>query len=253
MLGPTVWRERLAAYGWDARGIGKSGADVYRLHCPGHPTLFVKRETLGSFSELARETKVLRWLAQMDFPAPRIVDACVEDDSQWLLMTALPGTDMASTPTVSPDQLARECASALRRLHAVDPALCPFNRRLVVVIPLAERRVNGGIVDETDFDDQHLGKTANQLFAALISRVTVETDIVVCHGDACMPNFTVADGAFSGLLDCGRLGVADKHQDLALATRSIASNFGPELVPAFLSGYGITPDDEKIAFYRLLR
>ncbi len=47
--------------------------------------------------------------------------------------------------------------------------------------------------------------------------------------------------------------MADRYQDLALAARSIAYNFGAEWIKPFLDAYGLTEiDPAKIAFYKLL-
>jgi len=249
---PEAWRERLGRYVGEAQDIGQSGADVVRLQHEGKPDLFIKSEETGPLAELPNEIAVLRWLEAMNLPAPRVIDTCEADGRHWLLMSAVPGTDMASAPDLPAEQLVRECALALRRLHALDPAACPFDRRLAVTVPMAEHRAGSGAVDETDFDDEHLGRTAMELLAKLTAHLPLETDLVVCHGDACMPNFMVVDGKFSGFIDCARFGIADRHQDLALATRSIAFNSGPDAVRIFLAVYGIDPDDDKIAFYRLL-
>ena len=85
----------------------------------------------------------------------------------------------------------------------------------------------------------------------LATRPGVE-DAVVTHGDACLPNLMLHGDAFAGFVDCGRLGVADRHQDLALACRSIRHNLGEPCVEPFFAAYGLAPDPARLAFYDLL-
>jgi aminoglycoside 3'-phosphotransferase-2 len=57
----------------------------------------------------------------------------------------------------------------------------------------------------------------------------------------------------TGFVDCGRAGIADRYQDLALASRSIESNLGSRWSEAFFVNYGLPdPDGSKLDFYRLL-
>ena len=77
--------------------------------------------------------------------------------------------------------------------------------------------------------------------------------LVVCHGDACAPNTLVGDdGSCIGHVDLGRLGVADRWADLAVATWSTVWNYGPGYEDLLLAKYGIAPDPECTAFYRRL-
>jgi kanamycin kinase len=46
--------------------------------------------------------------------------------------------------------------------------------------------------------------------------------------------------------------VADRWADLAIASWSLGWNFGPGWEAAFYAAYGIAPDPERIAYYRLL-
>jgi kanamycin kinase len=76
--------------------------------------------------------------------------------------------------------------------------------------------------------------------------------VVLCHGDYCFPNVLIDDGAVTGYLDLGELGVADRWLDIAVATWSCDWNVGPGWQDLFLDTYGIERDDDKIEFYRLL-
>ena len=95
--------------------------------------------------------------------------------------------------------------------------------------------------------------TAAEAFARLAALKPASEDIVVTHGDACMPNFVAVGKRFSGFVDCGRLGLADRHQDLALACWSIRHNIGGQWVQPFLDRYGFTGvDPSRLSYYRLL-
>jgi len=66
------------------------------------------------------------------------------------------------------------------------------------------------------------------------------------------PVKTRADGTFAAHVDLGSLGVADRWADLAVAAWSTEWNYGPGYDRVLYDAYGIAPDPERIAYYRLL-
>jgi kanamycin kinase len=88
---------------------------------------------------------------------------------------------------------------------------------------------------------------------SLESAVPPPDKLVVCQGDACAPNTLLDDdGHWVGHVDLGRLGVADRWADLAVATWSAEWNYGPGWDRLLLDAYGIRPDPERTRYYRLL-
>ncbi|MFX3232468.1 phosphotransferase, partial [Klebsiella pneumoniae] len=82
-------------------------------------------------------------------------------------------------------------------------------------------------------------------------------DMVVCHGDPCMPNFMVDPKTLqcTGLIDLGRLGTADRYADLALMIANAEENWAApdEAERAFAVLFNVlgieAPDRERLAFY----
>jgi aminoglycoside 3'-phosphotransferase-2 len=250
---PVRLRDALAGYEWRQDALGRSSAHVFRLEADGRAPVYLKTEPVDPLGELAGEVARLQWLTSRGLACPEVIAHEQEDEREWLLMSALPGRDLVSAARLQPIERVRLLADALRRLHAVDIATCPFDHRLENRIGAARARLLAGRVDENDFDEARLGRSAEDLFRELEAKRPSTEDFVVTHGDACLPNFVVDGDRFSGYIDCGRLGIADRHQDIALACGSIEYNFGEELVAEFLKVYGdFEPKAEKMAYYQLL-
>lgn len=252
---PAAWRERLQGYAIVPQSGGCSEASVYRVEPAdgGAPRFFIKTEPADALAELADEAARLRWLAAAGIPCAPVLDMTTAGGQHWLLLGAVSGANLTDVP---PEEAVAVLADALRRLHALDPRDCPFDHRAPRRIERALARLAAGLVDEDDFDDDHAGLPAQELAARLEARKPASEDLVVTHGDACLPNVLASGGVFTGFIDCGRLGVADRHQDLALAVRDIEEELGGQWIAPFLQRYfapgPVGFDTGRAAFYRLL-
>lgn len=258
---PQAIARWLAGYEAEPITVGMSGAGVYRLCKPGAPGLILKVRPQSGDPDpgfrLAPEAEKMRWLSAW-MPVPEVLEFCEEDGSEYLLMTEILGRSGAEEwPPEEQARVVTTLAEALKTLHSVPVEGCPFDQRLEVKIAQARRRTELGWVDVEDFDERWTGKTAEALLAVLLESQPAEEDLVVCHGDYCLPNVLLQGGKLGGFVDLGRLGVADRYQDLALMTRSLTSNLNPQFGEGwdrvFLEAYGIgEPDRQKLEFYRLL-
>lgn len=236
---------RLTVMSWQPVATGRSGAVVSR-----GPGVF-RKEALDPREDLRAEAERLAWLGAHGIPVPEVLDA----DRTFLLTREVAGRTAADHwPTESRPRVIDALARVTRDLHALPLEDCPFDRRLEVSIPEAMEAQ----VDLADLDPERRGWSRERLVAELLSDRPEQEDLVVCHGDLCLPNVLVDPDSFAvtGVIDAGRLGIADRWTDLAIATRSLASpqnpQFGEWAAQRYLTAYGVSLDIQKCDYYRLL-
>lgn len=212
---------------------------------------FAKWAPAGSGIDLTAEAARLRWAAPFT-PVPAVVQTGADDTGAWLLTTGLPGRSAVSARWLAePGTAAVAIGEGLRALHDRLPvADCPFSwqaEERVARVLRADRRSDPG-----RWHTDHAALSPQEALTRIADPPPVDK-LVVCHGDACAPNTLIgADGTWAGHVDLGALGVADRWADLAVATWSLEWNYGPGWQPVLLAAYGIEPDAERIAYYRLL-
>lgn len=148
----------------------------------------------------------LNWLKGI-VPVPRVLASGEHEDQRWLLTAGLPGrTAVHRIWRERPEVVIPALGRALRRFHdSVPVSGCPFSWSVGYRV-----RRHG-------------------LAPAYLDR-TPPVDAVVCHGDACNPNFLFADdGTLTGYVDLwtgrrgrllGRSGSGIAEPDLELRTGS---------------------------------
>jgi kanamycin kinase len=226
---------------------------MYRLASSTGETRFLKLTRTGWIPSACAEAERLRWL-RSHAPVPEVLDAGADDHISWVLTAQLPGRD-ATHPAFRSDVrgLVTLLARGLHAFHEVPSQSCPFQFRLDDALRVARERLEAGRIDPArDFHREHEQLTASEAVDELVRTRPAGEDLVVCHGDYCMPNILIDDGHVVGYVDVGEVGVADRWWDLAVATWSLTWNVGPGFEAHFLNSYGIAPDDARIRFYRLL-
>ncbi|GAA4715751.1 aminoglycoside 3'-phosphotransferase [Phytohabitans rumicis] len=211
---------------------------------------FAKWAPAGSALDLAAEAERLRWAVAFT-PVPQVLDAGSTEAGCWLLTAGLPGNSaVAARWRADPHTASTAIGQGLRALHERLPVeSCPFSWD---VQERLTRVRAAGRHDPARWNSDHAELSPPEALARLADPPAVD-QLVVCHGDACSPNTLLTDdGAWSGHVDLGALGVADRWADLAVATWSLDWNYGPGWQPTLLRAYGVEPDPDRTAYYRLL-
>jgi aminoglycoside phosphotransferase len=221
----------------------------------------VKVAREGEAAALSAEAERLAWAhGRLPIPTPEVVERADDGEGRsWLVTIAIEGVpahDPMWRSTALP-AMVEALGDGLRRLHEADVASCPFHLGVDDLLASAERRVAAGGVDPTTMaSPSYQRRTAWELLDHLRATQPEEpaADLVVAHGDAVLPNLLLGpDVTVVGTVDLGRLGVSDRHRDLALVARSLNQNVGPELGWRLFDGYGLAyPDPLRMEWYALV-
>ena len=230
--------------------IGKSADKVFRLLQDDGSHAYLK---IGGH-QVSDEYERLKWL-QGRLPVARILAFENGDGEYRLLTSAIPGIMAHECKAEEREQVVRNIGGTLRKLHAIPAHDCPFDHTIETQIAKATANTDAGLVDESDFDEAHLGMTAQELLPNLLANRPKQFDNVFTHGDYCLPNIIVDPHTLevTGFIDLGQAGISDRYIDLAIALNTLDHNFGPGYEQIFFDAYGIKDVHwDKIKFYQML-
>ena len=239
--------------------IGESGSEV-RIY--EHYVLKIQPKS----PETDNEYQIAKLLKGC-LPVPSIPVYEIHNGLAYTLMTKAEGKmlcdmDYLKTPELVIDIAAR----GLKMLWETDVSDCPCSvSRLTNRLKAAEYNVAHGLVDIENTEPETFGKGSfkdpEELLDWLKNNCPPE-DIVLTHGDYCLPNIFAKGDRISGFIDLGKAGPADRWQDIAIAIRSLAHNFDGRYFngkPIFdfkpqmlLDALGVEMNEGKYRYYYLL-
>lgn len=236
--------------GWEAVTVGESDTSVYR-----QGDVFAKCCALPGVPDLRDERDRVDWLSETGVPGATVVDWLESSTGACLMTTAVRGVAGTALPASVQLKAMESLGRTLRELHSLRD--CPFSRPLSSVIAQAADVVRRDAVNPAFLTDEWRLLSPEELLEQVVAEspyIEASVDLAVCHGDACLPNvfFDPDTLEVTGLIDVGRLGVADRYSDLALATIQLQDEWSADPAP-FLAAYGLpVPDQRRLEFYRLL-
>jgi kanamycin kinase len=239
---------RVVRLAWD----NEAGGLTFEVGA-GPDRCFVKWAPAASSIDLGREAARLRW-AWPFTPVPRLLGQGSDAAGSWIVTAALPGQNaVASRWKAEPRTAVAAIGQGLRAMHEALPVRgCPFSWAAEARLADIRHRAAAGLINPSCWDPVHqpLGISGA---LALFADIPPVDRLVVCHGDSCAPNTLLTDdGRWSGHVDLGELGIADRWADLAIATWSTEWNYGPGWERLLLDAYGVRPDTDRTRYYRLL-
>lgn len=250
-----------AAAGWQPVTEGESGAEVFRAPGGAEYAKCVPREHVEA---LEQERDRVAWGSGHGVPGPRVLDWTADETGACLLTSAVAGVP---ADKVDEDELTEawpSIAEAIRTLHEMPAGDCPFGRELSAMLALADDVVGRGAVNPDFLRPEQRNVAPERLLASLRAeepeRAAQEAaGTVVCHGDLCLPNIVLDQETmrFTGFVDLGRLGRADRHADLALVLANARETWHDEerarrADELFEKHYGLPLDAGRLAFYLTL-
>ncbi len=242
--------------------IGMSGSSVLLFQ-----DKVLKIQDCGE--EAQKEYRMLTWLWGK-LPVPKILDYELWEGRSYLLMSRCGGKMSCDRMYMEdPKRQVRLLARGLQKLWSVDTADCPVDQSLKNKLAAARYNVEHGLVDLENVEPDTFGENGFESPEKLLEWLydnQPEEELVLSHGDYCLPNVFFEGDEISAYIDLGRAGVADKWCDIALCYRSLLDNYSGKYQHNQHSGreyempdgmllfqeLGIALDWEKLRYYRLL-
>lgn len=229
--------------------IGCSDSQVIKIE-KNNETFFIKMACSGT---LTKEYVGLKWLYGKT-KVPKIVLYEKTMDTEFLMTEAIKGEMVCSDYYLKhPEEGIPIIVEAFKEIYKIDITNCPINVSLDYKLELAKHNIDNNLIREENVSPDVLKKFGSiRNIYEFLEKNRFEEELVFSHGDLSLPNIFAYNNKFSGFIDVGECGIADKWFDIAIVTKSIIRNYGEKYLKDFYDQLGIIPNQEKIDYYNLL-
>jgi streptomycin 3"-kinase len=259
-VSPSVLAELLpdGSDGWETVDGGESGAAVVYDRGTQRYAKVVSSERVA---ELAAERDRSVWISQTSVPSVPVLDWRETEVGACLVTQAVLGMPASELDAQALMKAWPSVTGAVRALHDLAADRCPYDRSLAWMMPLAHASVGEGRVVVEFLPVSLRGTPPAEILEQIERELPVRAaqeraDLVVCHGDLCLPNILVdpVTGLVTALIDFGRLGTADPYGDIALLLATARETWPDEALACqadreFARLYGTQLDPERQDFY----
>ena len=237
---PQAIKELIGNQSYEIDDIGHSGSTVLTFE-----NMVLKIEPHSSNIDEAVEN--MRWMGKR-VPVPRVIHYEVVADMSYLLMSKVEGK-MSCDPYYMehPNEMVELLAEGLRMLWSADISggrqEWSLEGDLEKVRESLDREwETGRMVVAPDGKALHSPEEVMEW----LEENKPKEELVLSHGDYCLPNVFFKDGKVSGFIDLGASGVADKYLDIADCYWSLKHNFN-----GFFGGKAYANYNPSILFEKL--
>lgn len=230
-------------------GIGCSNSQVVRIE-KTDKIYFLKIAKKGL---LTTEYNALNWLAGK-LPVPKIVIFTQTDEAEYLVTEEIKGDMLCSNYYLdNPDLALTILVDAFNSIYNVAINDCPLNVSNDYKLALVRNNVDNDLIKDDSLKEETL-KYFGGVRGLLnyLENNRFEEELCFSHGDTSLPNVFALGDKFSGFIDVGECGIADKWFDLAICEKSVRRNYGDAFVDKFYQALGINQDRTKIDYYLLM-
>ncbi len=206
---------------------------------------------------IEKEAQILLWLKDK-IRVPKVYFHFCEEDMYYLVMEMLPGEMGQNGFTyMSKEEMIVLYANEIKKWHQIPFTDFPSYNTLEDKLNHVKNNIENNLVKTQYFEREFKGMSGKELYNLMMKHYPIKFDLVLCHGDVCMPNFMLENKKVTGWIDVVGCGVNDRYLDIAIALRTLRFNcelfndtFTQEDEELFLKTYGIkTLDIDKVLFY----
>ena len=229
--------------------IGCSDSQVFKID-KDNSVYFMKIAKSGL---LTQEYNALKWL-NGKLEVPKIILYDSNNNVETLITESIKGEMVCSDNMLqNPDVGLKVIAEAFNHLYNVDYKDCPFNVGIDYKLQLVKNNVKNNLINYYKLKDETKEKFSSlDEIIKFLEDNKFKEEKCFSHGDTSLPNIFCYNKKFSGFIDVGECGIADKWFDLAICQKSIVRNYGEEYVEKFYKELNIEPDYNKINYYLLM-